>query len=135
MVGRSTGVERLVCFRWFHSLVEVEGPVVDTWAGCPRWLGLQEILHTIYAVHALKEFSFSLLNGEIWIPVGLVVPWWSSLRTVFVDTGAGCLQWSRVPGAFVDTGAGCPAVVSGSGDARAWTDTPLPSRSTEYERG
>ena len=63
MVGRSTGVERLVCFRWFHSLVEVEGPVVDTRAGCPsmapgqgtfvdtragcpRWLGFQELLQT-----------------------------------------------------------------------------------------
>ena len=34
-------------------------------------------------------------------------------------------------GTFVETGAGCPAVVSGSGDARAWTDNPLPSRSTD----
>ena len=59
--------------------------------------GSRSFLHTIYAVHALKVFSFSLLNGEIWIPVGLVVPWWSSFGT-----------------AFVDTGAGCPAVVSGS---------------------
>ena len=46
MVGRSTGVERLVCFRWFHSLVEVEGPVVDTRAGCPRWLQVKELLQT-----------------------------------------------------------------------------------------
>ena len=111
MVGRSTGVERLVCFRWFHSLVEVEGPVVDTRAGCSRWLQFKELVQTRglvvfevtssgtgYAVHALKDNSvFSLLNGEIWIPVGLVVPWWSSFGT-----------------AFVDAGAGCPAVVSGS---------------------
>ena len=111
MVGRSAGVERLVRFLWFHSLVEVEGPVVYTRAGCSRWLQVKELLQTRglvvldvassgtgYAVHALKDNSvFSLLNGEIWIPVGLVVPWWSSFGT-----------------AFVDTGAGCPAVVSGS---------------------
>ena len=104
MVGRSTGVERLVCFRWFHSLVEVEGPVVDTRAGCSRWLQVKELLQTRglvvldvassgtgYAVHALKDnLVFSLLNGEIWIPVGLVVPWWSSFGTAFVDAGAGC---------------------------------------------
>ena len=44
VVGRSTGVERLVCFQWFQSLVEVEGPVVDTRAGCPRWLQVKELL-------------------------------------------------------------------------------------------
>ena len=104
MVGRSTRVERLVCFRWFHSLVEVEGPVVDSRAGCPRWVGFQEILHTVYAVHALKVFSFSLLNGEIWKPVGLVVPLWSSFRTAFVDSRAGCPRWLGQK----DSRAGCP---------------------------
>ena len=92
MVGRSTGVERLVRFRWFHSLVEVEGPVVDTRAGCSRWLQVKELLQTRglvvldvassgtgYAVHALKDnLVFTLLNGEGWFTVGLVVPMCSS---------------------------------------------------------
>ena len=88
MVGRSTGVERLVCFRWFHSLVEVEGPVVNTRAGCSRWLQVKELLQirglvvldvassgTGYAVHALKDnLVFTLLNGEGWIRCGTGCP-------------------------------------------------------------
>ena len=122
MVGRSTGVERLVCFRWFHSLVEVEGLVVDTRAGCSRWLQVKELLQTRglvvldvtssgtgYAVHALKDNSvFSVLNGEIWIPVGLVVPWWSSFGTAFVDAGAGCPLRSRAERLAPNSRAGCP---------------------------
>ena len=45
-----------------------------------------------YAVHALKGSPvFSLLNGEIWITVGLVVPRWSSFGAALVDAEAGCL--------------------------------------------
>ena len=80
MVGRSTGVERLVFCRWFHSLVEVEGPVVDTRAGCSRWLQVKELLQTRglvvlevtssgtgYAVHALKDNSvfFFTKRGDL----------------------------------------------------------------------
>ena len=47
-----------------------------------------------YAVHALKGSSFFVQrNGEMWIPVGPVVPWWSSFRTAFVDSRAGCSRW------------------------------------------
>ena len=93
MVGRSTGVERLVCFRWFHSLVEVEGPGVDTRAGCSRWLQVKELLQTRglvvldvassgtgYAVHALKGSSV----------------FYFSKRGYLDCCGTGCPKWSSV---------------------------------------
>ena len=75
-------------------------------------------------------FELLLKTQGGWLPCAV-----SGSKSFCRRKGAGCPAQSRAPGAFVDTEAGCPAVVSGSGDARAWTDTPLPSRSTESERG
>ena len=72
-----------VSFVFFHSLVEVEGPVVDTRAGCSRWLQVKELLQTRglvvhdvtssgtgYAVHALKDSPVFLYqtgrSGLLW---------------------------------------------------------------------
>ena len=40
--------------------------------------------------------------------MGLVVPWWSSFRTAFVDAGAGCLLRSRAESPVPNWRAGCP---------------------------
>ena len=59
--------------------------------------------------HALKGSSFFMKrDGEIWIPVGLVVPWWSSFGTAFVDAGASCPLRSRAERLVPDSRAGCP---------------------------
>ena len=105
MVGRSTGVERLVCFRWFHSLVEVEGPVVDTRAGCSRWLQVKELLQTRglvvlevtssgtgYAVHALKDNSV----------------FYFTKRGVLDSCGTGCPQMVQFWNCFCRRGGWLP---------------------------
>ena len=49
-----------------------------------------KIIHRLRSACLEGYFIFLNLKGEIWIPVGLVVPWWSSFATAFVDTRAGC---------------------------------------------
>ena len=114
VVRRSTCVVRLVSvsqLSWSGQVGRLPSCVQVIGLSQTRGLVVLDVASsaTGYAVHALKDnLVFTLLNREIWIPVGLVVPRWSSFGTAFVDAGAGCPLRSRAERPVPNSWAGCP---------------------------